>query len=349
MDNKSIFIAGNEVLPGTITNVTIPSADLYTQTKMNIPVRIIHGKKKGPTVFITGTIHGDEINSVEIIRRLHLYKALKKLRGTLITIPVVNVYGFLSQSRYLPDRRDLNRSFPGSEHGSLAARLAHILLTEVIKKCHYGIDLHTGAYGRMNMPQLRVNLDTPGAKDMARAFNVPVILDAKIRDGSLRGEASDLGIPVLVYEGGEALRYNELSIRAGVLGIINVLSHLNMIDLAKQKMKCKYKPVITQTSRWVRAITSGLLQPQKDITEVVRKGDILGMIHDPFLVNPSHAIIAPFDGIVIGRVNLPLVNEGDGAYHIASIKKLKSMKAYIDEISDIVIHTQDAGPGKKLG
>lgn len=334
MKNDSIIIADQKIEPGTITSILLPSADLYTRTKVNIPLHIYHGKKSGPKIFITGTIHGDELNSIEILRRLLAHKALKKLHGTLIVVPVVNIHGFILQSRYLPDRRDLNRSFPGSETGSLAARFANLLIKEIVCKCQYGIDLHTGCYGHMNMPQLRVNLDTPGAKQLALAFDVPVILDAKIRDGSLRGAASELGIPLLVYEGGEALRFNELCIRTGLRGILHVLKYLKMITLPSKKKRSEHKPVITQTSRWVRAVTSGLMQPLKDIADPVKKGEKLALIHDPFLINPTEAIIAPFNGIVIGRANMPLVNEGDAMYNIASINKLKKVSAYIEEIKE---------------
>jgi len=251
----------------------------------------------------------------------------------LITIPVVNIHGFLLHSRYLPDRRDLNRSFPGSKTGSMASRLAHLLIDEVVSKCEYGIDLHTGSHGRINMPQIRSNLDTPGATALARAFEVPVILDAKLRDGSLREAASAMGIPLLVYEGGESLRYNELSIRAGVRGTLKVMDYLDMITLPYHK-RSHHKPVITQTARWIRAHASGLIQPVKEITEVVKKNEILAIIHDPFLMNEDQVIKAPFHGIVIGRSNIPLANSGDAIYNIASIKKLKHVRAYIEEVHD---------------
>lgn len=333
MKNKPITIAGQEIKPGTITTVSLPVAHLYTQTKINIPVHVHHGKNAGPKLFIIGTIHGDELNSIEIIRRLHLHHALKHIHGTLITIPVANVFGFVLRTRYLPDRRDLNRSFPGTKSGSLGARLANLLIEEIVTQCQYGIDLHTGAVGRLNMPQLRVNLDTPGAEKLALAFDVPVILDAKIRDGSLREAASELGIPLLVYEGGEALRFNELCIRAGVKGIMHVLSEVGIIKTPTKK-RSKYNPVITQNSRWIRATSSGLVQPIGQIAKAVKKGELLAYIHDPFLQNESVTLSAPFDGIIIGQSNLPLVNEGDALYHIASIEKLDDVSAYIEDLKE---------------
>lgn len=334
MRNQPLEMAGQIIEPGTQTCIMLPSASLYTQNNMDIPVHIFHGKKAGPKLFIIGTIHGDELNSIEIIRRVHQHASLKHIHGTLITIPVANIFGFILQSRYLPDRRDLNRAFPGSKSGSMAARLADILINEVVAKCQYGIDLHTGAIGRVNMPQLRVNLETPGAKDLALAFDTPVIIDAKIRDGSLRGAASELGIPLLVYEGGEALRFNEGCIRVGVRGIFNVLALLGMVPKPPARKRKKYEPVITENSSWVRAPTSGLVQPVAELTQAVKKGDALGYIHDPFLMNKSVTVKAPFGGIVIGKTNLPLVNEGDAMYHIASVEAIDDVVANIEVLQD---------------
>ncbi len=339
MKNKPIIIANQVIDPGTHTLISLPAADLYTQTKMGIPIHVFHGFDAGPRVFITSAIHGDELNSIEIIRRIHQQKWLSELKGTLITIPVVNVYGFILRSRYLPDRRDLNRSFPGSNGGSLAARMAKRLNEEILSQCQYGIDLHTGAYGRVNLPQLRVNLATNGTKPLARAFDVPVIVDAEIRDGSLRQAASELGIPVLVYEGGEALRFNELCIKMGVRGIVNVLNYLKMIQTKGTRKQSDYQPLITKSTRWVRASTSGMLQPVRDFTKafIVKKGEILAHIHDPFQVNPSQPIQSPFDGVLIGFTNLPVVNEGDAVFNIASTKKLHDVEAFIEDLRDEIL------------
>lgn len=336
MENKSITMAEKEMKPGTKTTLLFSAPNINTQIKVDIPVHVFHGRYAGPKLFIIGTIHGDELNSIEIIRRIHKRINVKKLCGTLMTIPVANVYGLIMQSRYLPDRRDLNRSFPGSKSGSLAARLAHGIIEQVVSYCQYGIDLHTGALGRVNIPQLRVNLDTPGAKELALAFNTPVILNAKLRDGSLRQAASELNIPLLVYEGGEALRYNELCIRAGVQGIMNVLQYLKM--QAKKNIQTR-KALISHTTRWVRAPVSGLVQPLNDvIAKSVKKGDLLAFIHDPLLINPSVEVRAPFDGIVIGQTLKPLVSQADALYHIASFKKIAGINAYIDEYRDEVTH-----------
>ena len=337
MQNQSIIIAGQKILPGTQQVIALPFTSLYTQAKIEIPVHVFHGEKTGPKVFVISTIHGDEINGIEIIHRLHQNPALKKIKGTLLTIPIANIFGFMERSRYLSDRRDLNRCFPGSKKGSLAARLAKIITDEIVTHCDYGIDLHTGAIGRFNMPQLRVNLNTPDIKRLAMAFGAPVILNAKLRDHSLRAAATKLGIPLLVYEAGEALRYNEVCIRTGVYGLLNVLQRLHMINDPgiKTSQEFQHRPIISEQSRWVRANGSGLVQLTAELTSIVKKGDVLGHIHDPFQINLSKKIISPLTGIIIGQTNTPLVNEGDAIYHIAALdsyKAVRQIEAYLTEL-----------------
>jgi predicted deacylase len=341
MPKKNIFtFAEKQIEPGTKTSILFPAPNINTQVQLNVPVHVFHGKNPGPKLFIIGTIHGDELNSIEIIRRIHQQINVSKLHGTLITVPVANVYGLMTQSRYLPDRRDLNRTFPGAKKDTLATRLAYGLL-KIISQCHYGIDYHTGGLGRINMPQLRVNLNTPGARQLAMAFDTPVILDAKLRDGSLRQAASERGIPLLVYEGGEALRFNELCIRAGVRGGLSVMSHLGMIPQFK-KHKNTTKPMIAKSSSWVRAAISGFIQPVSQIiAKTVKKGDLLAHIHDPFLINESVKVLAPFDGLVIGEALKPLASEGDALYHIASFKKIAGVRAAIEEYSNDIVAESD--------
>ncbi len=339
MTNKIFTLAKHEIKPGTKQVILFPAPNINMQVKINIPVHVFHGKKKGPKLFIISAIHGDELNSIEIVRRVHEHINLKKLSGTIITLPVANIHGVIMQTRYLSDKRDLNRSFPGAKKGTLAARLAHGIMKQVVSHCDYGIDLHTGALGRMNMPQLRADFTTPGTKDFAKSFNAPVILNSRQRDGSLRQAVGKLGIPLIVYEGGEALRFNELCIRAGVRGILSVLHHLKMLPSKDPKIRNKSKSVVTNTSRWLRAPASGLVEPLKDVfARHVKKGDILANIHDPFLINPSIKVIAPFEGIVIGQALKAMVTEGDALFHIASFKEIAGVRAYIDEYREEISH-----------
>jgi uncharacterized protein len=319
---EPLIIAGQSIEPGTRQNIDLPVALLHTQTPMNMPVQIIRGRKDGPRLFVSAAIHGDELNGVEIIRRLSQEKSLNRLSGTLITIPIVNVFGVIHHSRYLPDRRDLNRCFPGSERGSLAGRLADLFMNEIVANSTHGIDLHTGALHRENLPQLRVNLEDPETERLARAFGVPVIINSNLRDGSLREVAAERGIPMLLYEAGEALRFDELSIRAGVKGILNVMRELGMLPKRHSKVKKSVEPLVARSSIWARATESGIFRTYTALGSRVAKGEVLGAIASPF-GDINVDLLSPTAGIVIGKSKLPLINEGDALFHIARFQAVK--------------------------
>ena len=333
MAEQPLIINGVTIKPGTNTIIDLPAGRLYTHAPMSLPVHIISSKKPGPRLFISAAIHGDEINGVEVIRRLLRLPALKKLRGTIIAVPIVNIHGFINHSRYLPDRRDLNRSFPGSEKGSLAARLAHLFMQEIVCQSTYGIDIHTGAIHRSNLPQIRANLDDEQTEKLARAFEVPVIISSNLRDGSLREAAAEYGIPMLLYEAGEALRFDEVSIRAGVNGIVNVMRTLEMLPPSRSKSRKHIEPVVARSSVWVRAQDSGILRTMVPLGGRVKKDTLLGVVADP-TGEKEIKITASFSGIVIGRTNLPLVNEGDALYHIARFEDAKEAEAIVDEFHE---------------
>jgi predicted deacylase len=299
---------------------------------MVMPVHVVRGKKDGPILLLCAAIHGDELNGIEIIRRILQLPALSRIKGTIVAVPVVNVYGLIHHSRYLPDRRDLNRSFPGSEKGSLAARVAHIFLEELVAKCTHGIDLHTGAIHRSNLPQIRANLDDQETLEIAKAFGAPVILNSNLRDGSLREAADERGVDMLLYETGEALRFDEVSIRGGVKGVVNVLRHLGM--LPKTKRKSPLEPVIARSSKWVRATSSGLLKTVKPLGARVKRYDLLALVDDPLGDNQTE-IKAPFSGIIIGRTEIPLVHEGEAVFHIARFEDLGEAEERVDEFHDV--------------
>ena len=332
-DYEPLNINGATVKPGTRTTIDLPAGRLYTHAPMTIPVHVISSKKAGPRLFVSAAIHGDEINGVEIIRRLLKMPVLKRLKGTLIAVPIVNVHGLINHSRYLPDRRDLNRSFPGSEKGSLAARLANLFMEEIVSKSTHGIDLHTGAIHRSNLPQVRANLDDMETEKLARAFDVPVMISSTLRDGSLREAAAEYGIPMLLYEAGEALRFDEVSIRAGVKGIINVMRTLEMLPATKRQTQKQIKPVVARSSSWIRASDSGILRALIPLGGRVKKGTLLGVVADPFGEREIQ-VIANCSGIVIGRTNLPLVNEGDALYQIARFGDIGEVEAKVDEFHE---------------
>jgi uncharacterized protein len=318
VDMDDLVIGGQTIKPGSSVQIEMPVVRLYTDTDISMPVHVIRSKKEGPTIFISAAVHGDELNGIEIIRRLIKKKSLRLRSGTVIFVPMVNVYGVLNQSRYMPDRRDLNRCFPGSSKGSLAGIVANKFLTEIVKHCQYGIDLHTGAIHRSNFPQVRADLNDKETRELAEIFGVPVLLNSTLRDGSLRESAVQSGTKILLYEAGQALRFDELSIRVGMRGIQNVLEHLGMIRRKSRKAsnKAVVSPFIANNSSWTRAKASGIVNNLKNLGDRVEKGDRLAKIGNPF-GDVFDSVYASRAGIIIGKQNIPLVQEGDAMFHIA--------------------------------
>lgn len=313
--------------PGERQTIDLTVARLYTHTEMHLPIQVVHGKRSGPRLFVCAAIHGDEILGVEIIRRLLKLKVISRLRGTLIAIPVVNVYGFIHQSRYSPDRRDLNRFFPGSEEGSLTSRLAKLFMEEIVDLCTHGIDLHTGSNHRANLPQIRAYLDDPETERLAHAFGAPVILDADFLEGSLRQAVKDRGSQMLLYEAGEVLRFDEAAIRVGVRGIISVMRAIDMLPPSTSK-RLRLEPIVSRSSTWVRAPISGILSADVRLGDRVSEDRVLGRVTDPF-GEAEAKVLAPTSGVVIGRLNLPLVHNGDALFHIARHERPSIVSATI--------------------
>jgi predicted deacylase len=307
-------IGGSRVAAGSRAIVELPLPKLYTHTPMAMPVHVVHGRRDGPRLFVCAAIHGDELNGVEVVRRLLASSALARLRGTLVAVPIVNVYGVLDQSRYLPDRRDLNRCFPGSQRGSLGARIAHLLIDEVVSRCTHGIDLHTAAIHRSNLPQVRARLDDAATLGLAGEFGVPVLINAEARDGSLREAAADRGMPMLLYEAGEGLRVDEFPVRVGVRGILNVMGALGM--LPPRRVRRRVEPFVAHSSRWERAPASGLFTSIVRLGDRIALGQVLGRLADPF-GDDATPVIARSEGILIGYSRLPLVLEGEALFHVA--------------------------------
>lgn len=313
----SFGIASVRIRPGSSRELEIPITTLVTGANVSLPVRVIHGREEGPTIWMNAAIHGDEVVGVEVIRQVMSRLSTKTLCGTVIAVPIVNVFGFIGGDRYLPDRRDLNRSFPGSARGSLAARIAHLMMTEVIAKCSVGIDLHTGSDRRSNLPQIRCDLDDPQTRALAEAFHPPVMYHARLRDGSLRYAARERGARVLLYEAGEAWRFDEWAVDAGVDGVLRVLAHLGMIDGAPAAPDSPSR--VTRRSGWVRARRTGILHTEVDLGDHVREGDRLGSLANSF-GRTLRLVRADRDGIVIGKTEAPLVNRGDAIVHIAEVE-----------------------------
>lgn len=326
--NGPFEICGKTVAPGSRATVDLPMARLYTHNEITLPVHVVHGKRSGPVIFVSAAVHGDEINGVEIIRRLLKVKALSSIKGTLLAVPIVNPFGFIQRSRYMPDRRDLNRSFPGTPKGSLAGRLANLFMTEIAERSDFGIDLHTGSNFRSNLPQVRASLDDEQTIALARAFGTPVIVPSELREGSLREAIADLGKPVLVYEGGEALYFNEAAIRTGLNGIVRLMRHVGMLPKGrKQKL---VEPIITHKTSWIRATMSGTFTRKVNLGELVRQGARVGILSDP-LGDDREEVVAPFTGVVIGQSNLPLAHEGDALIHLARVPDASEAENALDD------------------
>lgn len=334
--NKPYEFMGTIIAPASKQVVELEGAKLYTHSPLSIPIEIINGAAPGPVLLVNAAIHGDELNGVEIVRQLINTIDPQKLKGTLIAVPVVNVFGFIHKSRYLPDRRDLNRCFPGSDRGSLASRMAYTFFTEVALKCDYIIDLHTGAIHRTNLPQIRADLSNPETLRVAQAFATPVVLDSPLRNGSLRSEAEKSGITVLTYEAGEALRFEPIAISAGMVGVKRVMQAIGMLRASRKKLPTS---VIAKSTSWLRAEADGILRTVVSLGDKVEKGQILAYINSP-LGNVEVEVVANKGGIVIGQQTLPLVNEGDAVFHLAYFTQNDDMVEqvvgdFIEEVSDI--------------
>lgn len=324
---------GVMVEAGARASIDLNIARLYTHNDMTLPVQVVNGRRPGPVMFVSAAVHGDEINGVEIIRRLLKNPNLEYLRGTLLAIPLVNPYGFIHRSRYLPDRRDLNRAFPGSVKGSLAGRLAYQFMEQVAKRCDLGVDLHTGSNYRTNLAQVRADLTDKATLELASVFGAPIVLDSPLREGSLREAVSTLGKPVLVFEGGEALYFNESAIRTGMRGILRLMRHVGM--LPPRRRMARIEPIVAYKSSWVRAPMSGIFSSRVNLGSLVEKAGILGTLSDP-LGDEAVEVAAPFSGVVIGRLNLPLAYEGDALLHLAQVVAEGEAEETIDEYTSFL-------------
>lgn len=312
--NEPITVGQVTVRPGRKVQIELPFARVVTGATESLPVKVINGRSAGPNIWLSAAIHGDELNGIQIIRRVIRDLDAKNLRGAVIAVPIVNPLGFITQSRYLPDRRDLNRSFPGSARGSTASRLAHLFMEQVVDHCSVGIDLHTATNHRMNLPQIRADLDDRATLKLARAFGAPFSIHARLRDGSLRQAASEREKTVLLYEAGQANRFDDEAIETGVVGVLRVLRSLGMIDARLPRAR---PTRLIRRTRWVRARRGGIVDIRVGLGEHVVKGQTVASISDAFGMRPTQ-VKAAETGWVIAQSLRPLVNSGDSLVHIAA-------------------------------
>ena len=317
---KRLEIAGTVIRPGETVPIHLPISELYTSTPVEVQITAIRGEEDGPAVFVTAAVHGDEINGVEIVRRLIYDVDHTQMSGALICVPVVNVLGFLSQSRYLPDRRDLNRHFPGDPRGHTSSRIASIFFNEVARQCDYGIDLHTAPAGRTNIAHVRADVDVPEVRRLARAFGASILVHTKGQVGTLRRAATEAGIPTLTFEAGEPARFSRAVTNEGLRGVLNVLVALGMM---KGEIKKPPFRVIVKETVWIRAERGGILDLRVRPGQLIYEGDIISVNTNPFGAEVN-TIRSPVTGMVIGTTSSPIVNPGMPICHIVRLKKTLS-------------------------
>lgn len=330
-----ICIGDQQFMPGDRGEVDLPIGSLIDYQPITMNVHVHRGKKPGPALLLTAGIHGDELVGVEILRRLLHSKRLRSIRGSLIIVPVVCMPAFLSRTRYLPDRRDLNRLFPGSPDGSLGGRLAATFAQEVVTRCDFAIDFHTGASGRPNLPQIRISPGEPRSMELAKAFKPPVILETGLREGSLRSVFSNLGIPSLLFEGGEAFRLDPAPVRFGLRGVYSVMQHLDMLPPSRRKKEPKTRTVTASGTSWVRAPQGGLFTSLVELGNAVAPGTKLGLVGDPFGHHET-PIISELEGVVIGINREATADEGDALFHIATFSNPERAEAHIQRSEEIL-------------
>lgn len=318
MDNKPFNLLGKDILPGQTVQFSMEIARLHTHTAVEVPVVVSRGKKSGPTILLNAGIHGDEVNGVEIVRQIITSGYNKPDAGTVICIPVLNVFGFLHKTREFPDGRDLNRVFPGSKDGSLASRFAYYLMTEIIPHVDYCIDYHTGASSRFNFSHLRIEGSDSESIQLAKIFGAPYILLSKELPKSFRSEANKRNVCILLFEGGKSLDFNRSVTNVGVAGALKVMHHLGLRNFEKELKELNYaeNPIVFGSSKWLRARYSGMFRTTVKTGATVTKGTVLGTISDPFGFFEKK-VIAKFDGVIICSNHSPIVHQGDALFHVA--------------------------------
>jgi len=310
-----MIINNTEITPGATEKIDVNIARLPSRSSIDISITVSRSKKPGPVILLSGGLHGDEINGIEIVRRIIEQELNIPEIGTIICIPIINVFGFIHFSRYVPDGKDVNRSFPGNRNGSLASRVAHYLMTDIIPKIDYGIDFHTGGADRTNYPQIRAMMNDPENETLAKVFNAPFTLHSSYRPKSIRQAAAKRGKKILVYEGGESARFDEYAIQQGIDGAIRILNHFKMTKARVPKVK--KDSVWIHKSTWVRAKNSGIFQTEVKSGDKVEKNQLLGYITDPF-GDFKVVVKSPISGYIIGLNNNPILHQGDAVMHIGS-------------------------------
>ncbi len=314
-ENRDIIIGKEAVLPGEKKLLKISIDRLPTGTLIDIPIYVFNARKPGPTILIQAGLHGDEINGIEIVRRMLQQKRFNIKKGAVIAVPILNIFGFIHFSRDVPDGKDVNRSFPGKKTGSMASRIAYHYTSQILNQIDFGIDLHTGGAQRHNYPQTRYTLEDEQSKNLAEIFRAPFTFHSKLIGGSFRKAAYKMGKPSIVFEAGESMRFDDYAIMEGMQGILNVLKHFGMISKIEPTYVERHDSFLLSDRRWLRAPTAGMFIPEIVNGSQVEKGQELGLITDTY-ARRKRRIKAPFDGHILCINHQAVVNQGDALFHI---------------------------------
>lgn len=328
MKNSTLKICDTVIHPGEEANLALPIPDQYSCAPLYMPIKVIHGKTKGPCLLIFSTLNGNELNGIEIVNRLMEQTKVDQMSGTIIAIPVLNVYGLTHFPSSLPSRKQLADCFPGSATGDFGERLAYLFTEEILKKADYCIELQTGELNHNILPQVYCSFDNSDAKKLAKAFNTPVITNVSVDDNSLRETTDHLNIPLLVYQAGEAMRFDENAITSGVNGVTNIMRH---IDILPKAPIAEIKPIFSKDENWLGAHTGGILHTDCSLGQVIKKGEVIARVSDPFGAGITEKVKAPNDGIIVGINTTPLIHEGLPIFKLASFIDYDRAESTIDE------------------
>ncbi|MCC5792819.1 MAG: succinylglutamate desuccinylase/aspartoacylase family protein [Legionellaceae bacterium] len=318
MKQSNLTVCDAVIHPGERANLALPLPEFYSCTSFYMPIKIVHGRDAGPCLLIFAAVKGDELNGIEIINRLLAVDALKDLQGTLIAVPVLNVFS-LAQPDAMRREGNLQSAFPGAEDGSFGERIAHVFTREILCKAQYAIELQTGSLNHDILPQIYCNFNDSEGKKLAQCFAAPVVTHVNTQSNTLRRTTEDLNIPLLVYQAGEAMRFNEAAINLGISGILNVLHELGMLSADKATEEDEnFKPAFSQDQDWIRAHRSGILLPHVELGQMIKKHQTIGRISDPFSADTVEPVKTSQDGIIVGINRHPLIHEGDTLFKVAS-------------------------------
>lgn len=332
MRNQSIKICDATVHAGEKATLALPLPEQYSCSPMYMPIKVINGKQEGPCLLAFSTLNGVEFNGLEIVNQLFDSISPSQLSGTLITVPVVNVYGLTHYPKLSPSDASIANSFPGHATGSFGERIAHIFTEEILTKADYSIELLTGSLNHEILPQVYCNFDDLNAKKLAKAFHAPVITEVETGSSKLRLTTESLNIPLLVYQAGEALRFDPVAIQIGLTGIENILRKINMLDGNNDQA---ITPVISKDNDWLTAPSSGILHTDVKLGEHIKKGDKIGRLSDPFSNENSTIVKSHLDGIIVGVNRSPLIQEGVSIFKIASFVDNERAQSLLEEWDEL--------------